>query len=207
MKRANVRQGARQIPAGSRAGALICAWARTRCGLRQRARILAAAMAALAAAAPAQVMAEVQVGFVNVAKVLELAPQAEAARNRIEREFAPKDRELLQLQKDIRALEDRLVKNAAVMSESERQRQEAEIRAQKRDLRRSQDEFREDLNLRKSQELSKLQKTVTEVIQELAKADKYDLILSDGVIYAGERVDITDLILERLRSDFKKTGE
>lgn len=170
-------------------------------------RSLSAALVVTAVAVPPQVLAEMQVGFVNVAKVLELAPQAEAARNRIEREFAPKDRELLQVQKDIRALEDRLVKNAAVMSESERQRQEGEIRAQKRDLRRSQDEFREDLNLRKSQELSKLQKTVTEVIQKLAKADKYDLILSDGVIYAGERVDITDLILERLRSDFKKAGE
>ena len=176
------------------------AWQKTRWTLR-------AALMVATVAVPAQVLAEMQVGFVNVAKVLELAPQAEAARNRIEREFAPKDRELLQLQKDIRALEDRLVKNSAVMSDSERQRQEAEIRAQKRDLRRSQDEFREDLNLRKSQELSRLQKTVTEVIQQLAKADKYDLILSDGVIYAGERVDITDLILERLRSDFKKSAE
>jgi outer membrane protein len=148
--------------------------------------------------------AEVKVGFVNVAKVLELAPQAEAARTRIEREFAPKDRELLQQQKEIRKLEDRLVKNAAVMSESERQRKEGEIRALKRDLRRSQDEFREDLNVRRSQELSKLQKTVTEVIQVLAKAENYDLIVSDGVIFAGQRVDITDLILERLRADFKK---
>lgn len=150
------------------------------------------------------VAAEVKVGFVNVAKVLELAPQAEAARNRIEREFAPKDRELLQQQKDVRGLEDRLVKNAAVLSEAERQRQETEIRASKRELRRAQDEFREDLNLRRSQELSKLQKKVTEVIQALAKAEKYDLIVSDGVIFAGERVDITERILERLRADFKK---
>jgi len=73
--------------------------------------VLAAGMFAAQAAA-----AEMKVGFVNVAKVLELAPQAEAARNRIEREFAPKDRELLQQQKDVRSLEDRLVKNAAVLS-------------------------------------------------------------------------------------------
>ena len=151
--------------------------------------------------------AEMKVGFVNVAKVLELAPQAEAARNRIEREFAPKDRDLLQQQKDVRSLEDRLVKNAAVLSEAERQRKENEIRAAKRELRREQDEFREDLNLRRSQELSKLQQKVTEVIQALAKAEKYDLIFSDGVIFAGERVDITDKILERLRADFKKSSQ
>ena len=151
--------------------------------------------------------AEVKVGFVNVAKVLELAPQAEAARNRIEKEFAPKDRELLQQQKDVRSLEDRLVKNAAVLSEAERQRNETEIRATKRELRRRQDEFREDLNLRRSQELSKLQQKVTEVIKALAEAEKYDLIVSDGVIFAGKRVDITDQILERLRADFKKGGQ
>ncbi len=160
--------------------------------------ILAVGMFAAQAAS-----AQIKVGFVNVAKVLELAPQAEAARNRIELEFAPKDRELLQQQKDVRSLEDRLVKNAAVLSEAERQRKETEIRAAKRDLRRAQDEFREDLNLRRSQELSKLQKKVTEVIQVFAKAEKYDLIVSDGVIFAGERVDITDKILERLRADFK----
>lgn len=164
--------------------------------------VLAAGMLSAQAA-----IAEVKVGFVNVAKVLELAPQAEAARNRIEREFAPKDRELLQQQKDVRGLEDRLVKNAAVLSEAERQRQEAEIRASKRDLRRAQDEFREDLNLRRSQELSKLQQKVTEVIQTLAKAENYDLIVSDGVIFAGQRVDITDMILERLRADFKNSSQ
>ena len=151
--------------------------------------------------------AEVKIGFVNVAKVLELAPQAEAARNRIEREFAPKDRELLEQQKDVRGLEDRLVKNAAVLSEVERQRQETDIRASKRELRRAQDEFREDLNLRRSQELSKLQQKVTQVIQTLAKAEKYDLIVSDGVIFAGKRVDITDMILEQLRADFKKASQ
>jgi outer membrane protein len=151
--------------------------------------------------------AEVKVGFVNVARVLELAPQAEAARTRIEKEFAPRDRELLQQQKDVRSLEDRLVKNAAVLSEAERQRKETDIRASKRELRRAQDEFREDLNLRRSQELSKLQQTVTEVIQTLAKAEKYDLIVSDGVIFAGKRVDITDKILERLRANFKSSSQ
>ncbi len=165
---------------------------------------LALAVGALGAPAAS---AEIKFGFVNVARVLELAPQAESARNRIEREFAPKDRELLQQQKDVRGLEDRLVKNAAVLSDVDRQRQETEIRSSKRELRRAQDEFREDLNLRRSQELSKLQQKVTEVIQTLAKAEKYDLIISDGVIFAGQRVDITDMILERLRADFKKSSQ
>jgi len=164
--------------------------------------VLAVGMLAAQAAA-----AEVKVGFVDVRKVMELAPQSEEARNGIEKEFAPRDRELLQQQKEVRSLEDRLVKNAAVLSEVERQRKETDIRASKRELRRAQDEFREDLNLRRSQELSKIQQTAREVIQKFAKAEKYDLIVSEGVIFAGKRVDITDKILERLRADFKSSSQ
>ena len=171
-------------------------------GLVRAGLVLAVGMLAAQAAS-----AEVKVGFVDVRKIMELAPQSEKARNGIEKEFAPRDRELLQQQKDVRSLEDRLVKNAAVLSEAERQRKETDIRASKRELRRAQDEFREDLNLRRSQELSKIQQTAREVIQKFAKAEKYDLIVSEGVIFAGKRVDITDKILERLRADFKSSSQ
>ena len=147
-----------------------------------------------------------KVGFVNVAIVLDQAPQAAEARTRIESEFAPRDRELLATQQEIRVLEDELAKNAAVLSAGERERQESRVRQLKRELRRSQDEFREDLNLRRSQELSALQRQVTEVIQAMAKEERYDLIVTDGVIFAGEKVDITRRVIERLRSGFEASG-
>ena len=149
--------------------------------------------------------ADFKVGFVNVAIVLDQAPQAAQARARIEREFAPRDREILSQQQQIRALEDKLVKNAAVLSASERERQEAELRQLKRELRRSQEEFREDLNLRRSQELSALQRMVTEVIQDMARGEEYDLIMTDGVVFAGDKVNITKRVIERMKSDFKES--
>ena len=149
--------------------------------------------------------ADFKVGFVNVAIVLDQAPQAAEARARIEREFAPRDREILARQQQIRTLEDTLVKNAAVLSAGERERQEAELRQLKRDLRRSQEEFREDLNLRRSQELSALQRMVTEVIQDMARGESYDLIMTDGVVFAGDRVNITQRVIERLKSGFKES--
>ena len=150
--------------------------------------------------------AEFKVGFVNVAIVLDQAPQAAQARARIEREFAPRDREILSQQQEIRALEDKLVKNAAVLSTSERERQEAELRQRKRELRRSEEEFREDLNLRRSQELSALQRMVTEVIQDMARGENYDLIMTDGVVFAGDKVNITKRVIERLKFEFKESG-
>lgn len=158
--------------------------------------ILAAALLAGAAAAAA----EVKVGFVNVPKVLDQAPQARAADQRLEKEFGPRDSEILGMKRELVQLNEKLAKNSAVMSASERQRQEADMRQMRREIRRLEDEFREDVNLRRSQELGKLQRLVVEVIQTLAKAEKFDLIISDGVIYAGDKVDITDKVINRLKN-------
>lgn len=173
---------------------------------RSASRKLGAALALLGAvlvAAPASADAEVKVGFVNVDKVLSQAPQAQEARERIEAEFAPKDQELLARQKEIRGLEDQLMRDGDIMTEAQRRKLEQNIRSLKREFRRSQDEFREDLNLRRSQELSKLQRVVFEVIQQLAQDEKYDLILHDGVAFAGPRVDITDSVITRLRTQYE----
>lgn len=143
--------------------------------------------------------AQLKLGFVNVPRVLDQAPQARAADDRLEKEFGPRDSEIVRMKRDLVTQNDNLVKNAAVMSAAERQRQESDLRQMRREIRRLEDEFREDVNLRRSQELGKLQRLVVEIIQNLAKAEKFDLIISDGVIYAGEAVDITDKVIARLK--------
>ena len=150
--------------------------------------------------------ADIKVGFVDVSRVLDQSPQAEEARERIQAEFAPIDQELLRLQRDVRALEEQLVRDGAVMAGEERMRLEREVLSRKRDLRRSQEEFREDLNLRRNQELQKLQRQVVLAIRAMAKSESYDLVLSDGVLFASERVDITGTVLERLIEEHERQG-
>ena len=142
--------------------------------------------------------AEIKVGFVDVARVLDQSPQAEEARERIQAEFAPIDQEILGLQRELRGLEDRLLRDGDVMANADRMRLERDVLSRKRELRRSQEEFREDLNLRRNQELQKLQRQVVLAIRAMAKAESYDLVISDGVLFASERVDITGKVLERL---------
>lgn len=144
--------------------------------------------------------ADFKVGFVDVSKILEVAPQADAARKRIEKEFSPKDKELIGQQKELRRTEDKLIRDRDVMAAAERVKLERLIRGMKRDIRRQQEEFREDLNIRRNQELGKLQRKVILSIRDLAKAENYDLIISDGVLYAGSRVDITEKVLANLKS-------
>jgi len=148
--------------------------------------------------------ADLKVGFVNAARVIEDAPQAEQARKSLEKEFAPRDRQLIALQKSVKQQEETLSRDAAVMSESGRSKLERDIRQKKREIKRSQEEFREDFNIRRNEILAQLQRRAVEAIQTLAKRERYDLVLSDGVMYAGERVDITNQVLEQMGRDFER---
>lgn len=163
-------------------------------------RFLGAALAMLPLVIwPAAADAEIKIGFINPIKVLEMAPQAEAARGELEREFAQRKDELEAEEANIRRAEEKMTRDTAIMSEAERQGVERDLLARKRDLRRAKEEFREDLNLRRNDELAKLQKEVLKVINELAREKGYDLIVGEGVVFASEAIDISELVLERLR--------
>ncbi len=151
-------------------------------------------------ATPAAAAEGMKIGAVNALRVLEQSPQADAAKKKIEREFAPRDRELVAEQKKLKELEDRLSKDGAIMSESERRNLERDIISKKRDLKRSQDEFREDLNFRRNEEFSKIQKDIVESIQEVAKEKGYDIVLGEGVIYASPQADMSSLVIEKLKA-------
>ncbi|WP_086487338.1 OmpH family outer membrane protein [Thioflexithrix psekupsensis] len=156
---------------------------------------LAVALLCLSTAATA---ADVKIGFVNPVKVMDSAKQVESANSRLEQEFAPRQRRIVSAQQEIKKLEERLSRDGAIMSEDEQRRISRDVLSMKRDLKREQDEFREDYNLRRNEELDKLQKKIIEVIQDVAREENYDFILSDGVVWASERVDITETVLRRL---------
>jgi outer membrane protein len=166
--------------------------------LKSRSLYLVATLMALGL--PQVQAADLKIGFVNPVKVMELAPQVQDANKRLQDEFAPREREVSQAAQEIKGMEERLDRDEATMTNDEASRLRRDIMAKKRDLKRTQDEFREDYNIKRSEELDKLQKRIYKAIESLAKEDGYDLIVSDGVIYASEQVDITETVLSRLKN-------
>ncbi len=142
--------------------------------------------------------ADLKIGFVNIPAVLEKAPQAEKAKKRLEQEFSPRDKQLVAQQKEIQSMDDRMTKDAAVMGESARLNLEKDILNKKRDAKRAQQEFSEDFNVRRNEELGKLQRRIVEAIREIAKAQNFDLLLTDGVIYASDKIDVTSQVQQKL---------
>ncbi|HFC53276.1 MAG TPA: OmpH family outer membrane protein [Gammaproteobacteria bacterium] len=153
---------------------------------------------------PASAVAELKIGVVNTVRLLQESPQAKESRKNLEREFSPREKKLREDEKRFKEKEEQLMRDSAVMSDAKRRKAERELLAMKRELQRSQDEFREDLNIRQNEEFGKLQKIISRIIDELAKEKGYDLILGENVIHAAEHIDITSEILERLGKEAGK---
>ena len=146
--------------------------------------------------------AEARIGFVNIALVLKEAPQADAARKKLEEEFAPRDDKIVALQRKLKQLEEDMAKNADVMSDDVRKKKERQIVLEKREIKRTREEFNEDLNIRRNDELNRLQKLVYDTIVTLAKDREFDLVFGDNVIYASDAVDLSEQVLQRLSAQY-----
>ncbi len=139
-----------------------------------------------------------KIGFINARIVLEQSPQVKKIQTVLANEFTPREKEIIAAQKSLKGLEDKLAKDAAIMSESERNKIQRDILNSQRDLKRSEDEFREDLQFRQNEELSKINQEILQAIQIVAKENNYDLVLSDGVLFASPKINMTDIVIEYL---------
>ena len=142
--------------------------------------------------------AALNVGYVNAARLLEDAPQARAATQTLKEEFSPRQDSMLELQNTLKKMQERLTRDAAIMSESERKKLGLDILARKRELQRSQDAFREDFNIRRNDALGKVQDLIKGAIEKVGKQSNYDHIFFDGISYANPELDVTDEVLKRL---------
>ncbi len=161
-------------------------------------------LAALALSAPfAGAQAQAKIAVVNIPKLLEESPQAKTAMQALQDEFAPRQREIVAAQNDLKAKEEKLQRDGAVMAENERRAAEKELRDSQRELARKQNEYVEDLNIRRNEEISKLQRSLLQEVQAYARSANYDLVVGDGVLYVNESLDITPQVLSALQSRAK----
>jgi outer membrane protein len=142
--------------------------------------------------------AELKIGYVQVEKILQDAPQTTESSKKLEKEFAPRSQELEKMQKQIRDIETALDKDSLTMSETERKNKERDVSNLKIDFQRKQRELREDVTMRKNEELSALQDRINKAVTSVSEAEGYDLVVYSGVAYASKKVDITDKVLKSL---------
>jgi outer membrane protein len=139
-----------------------------------------------------------KIGFVNTARVLKEAPQARKVEERLKAEFGPRETQLKGKRNEILELEE-MLKSDSQTSATTRRKLEREIRLKVSQLKFLEQEFREDQNLRRNEEIRKLQQVISNVLKMQGDSGKFDLILTEGVSYVSDQIDITSQTIEMLK--------
>ena len=146
--------------------------------------------------------ADLRIGFVNFRRIMAAAPQREEINERLEREFGVERDALLQAQSELRSMERQLetLQHGDSYNDYERQ-----VINKRRDVARRDSDYRDNINVRRNEEMAKLQKMIGDEIINLAKEANYDIILNDiGVFYVSERADLSPQVITRLQRKAEK---
>lgn len=144
--------------------------------------------------------ADFKVGVVDTERVLRESAPAIKAEEKISKEFSARDVEIKALSKQAKALQMQLEQDSGKLSDVDHRNKERELTSLNVNLQRMQREFREDLNLRKNEELAMVLERANKAIQQIAGTEKYDLILQEAV-YRNPKIDITDKVIKFLAND------
>jgi outer membrane protein len=140
---------------------------------------------------------DMKIGFVNTERVFREAAPAKRAQQKLEREFSARNAELAKVEKQGRDLQTELERENVTMPEATRRDKERQLADISRDFQRRQREIREDLNLRRNEELAAVQERATRVINQIAEQEKFDLIIQEAVFASG-KIDITEKVIRAL---------
>jgi len=167
-----------------------------------RALVLVFAFALSGAASAQTPPPTTRIGYVDMKRLLDNAPQVVAGRQKLDKEFAPRDASLKADEKHLQDLRDRQQRESATTASTDADALKREIDALDRSIKRNRDSMRNDLKSRSDQELDKSWREINDAVVAFAREKGYDLIVPSPVVYASPSVDITDQVLERLKRQY-----
>ena len=141
-----------------------------------------------------------KIGYVQVDKLLKEAPQTAESGKKLEREFSPRSLELDKMNKQILAIETSLENEGSGLNSVDRRSKQRQATNLKIEFQRKQRELREDINIRKNEELSVLQDRINTAVKTVSESEGYDLVMYSGVAYASTKIDLTEKVLKLLSS-------
>ena len=167
-------------------------------------KIIVVTLFVMAACGNAMAGSDLKIGFVGVEKLLTQAPQVEAVNTAMMERFGGKKQELQDLEKEIKTMQENYKRNELVMTEDKLKELQTKLIGKVQIFKQMEATLNQEVSTMRSQELAVLQKSVRDIINDIAKRDNYDLILSEGVVFAADKLDITESVLEEMKKNFKK---
>ena len=138
-----------------------------------------------------------KIGYVNPGRIEAESALALKQVEQLRKEFAAREQQLQEVQKNGAEMQAELEKNALTMSATEKQAKEKRFAALAQQYQQMQRSFMEELDVRKREERERLLQVLSDVIKGIGDSGKFDLITQQAV-YSSNQIDLTEQVLKEL---------
>lgn len=144
-------------------------------------------------------LAELKLGYVNAALLLDRSPQAQKATSELKKEFSGRESDMIAANNEVIKMKKKLDRDGSIMSESKRKKLQVKILSHQRNLMRKDEALRQDVTIRRNEIMASLQILIRTAIDKVGNNGNYDIVFYEGIAYANPDLDISDLILDELK--------
>lgn len=148
-----------------------------------------------------------KIGVINFEKVLKQSSAGKVMQSELKAHWGKLKAKLEAEKKRIDEMALAFEREALVLSPEKKRDREREIRDLYGNLKKTSADYTEDMRIMEAKRVTKMQKDVFKIVNELGKKEGYLMILErkvGGVIYAPDHVDITESVVSAYNKAFSK---
>lgn len=169
--------------------------------MRNRMVVIVVAMCVVTFFLSREAFAEQKVAFVDLGSVFDGYEKTKTYDSRLEGSQKGKQEEIDKKVEEIKALQDKL----ALLSDKQKKKKQKEIDEKTKELQEFQRNSEMSLLKDRDERLKEILQDIQEVVESVAKKQKYDLIFNERVLlYGDDSMDISQTILKQLNEKNKK---
>ncbi|MGH9436276.1 MAG: OmpH family outer membrane protein [Terriglobia bacterium] len=142
------------------------------------------------------------VAYVNYPELLNKAPQSEASRELLKREFATRLTRIKNEHAAVKKLSVDLQSLDPDVNQLERASAIEKLKSARATLKNDEQSYDTAMTLRQQQLVADLKDLILKEIQASSRLNHFTVVLEQGVLYAAPDVDITQEVLARLAQDY-----
>lgn len=153
--------------------------------------------------------AEVKIGYFDVKRILSEVDEAKTAKDKLQREFAAKQRQLDAKRDELEKLQREIEQKGAVLSQSAKQTMAMEFQQKLVEANKLYSDLQTDLAQQEQRALGELLGRLEPVVADLAKAEGYTYVVEKneaGLFYAPAGHDLTAQLIRSYNARFPAKG-
>jgi len=168
--------------------------------IRTAALAAACVFGAAAAAAQGSPAPAAKIGTINVRQAIVNTADGKQASAELQSQFAPRQNELENLNKQISELRQRLAAGERTLSDEEKARLTQQGQKMAQQLERKQNEYQEDVNGAQGEVIDRIGRKMLEVLDRYARENGYVAVFDTSsqnspILYASSQIDVTSDIV------------